>query len=78
MNWNLLLKYLGYAFILTVYGVFAWSGKADVAGYLAVLTGVLGVLGGVHASTAAIGAATKQATPPAVTPAPASPITPQP
>jgi len=53
MNWNLALKYVGYAFVISIYGVFAWTGKADVTGFLAVLTGVLALLGGSHLASSA-------------------------
>lgn len=57
MNWNLFLKYLGYAFVLIIYGAFAWTGKTPVEGFVVVLTGVLAVLGASHVSTAATKAA---------------------
>lgn len=53
MNWDLFLKYLGYAFVISVYGLFAWTGRAPVAGFLVILTGVLGVLGASHLSSSA-------------------------
>lgn len=80
MNWNLALKYLGYAFVISVYGLFCWTGRAPVDGFIAVLTGVLALLGGSHlASSAAKDSAntaiqlTQASLPPA--PQPAAPTT---
>lgn len=53
MNWNLALKYVGYAFVISVYGLFCWTGKAPVDGFIAVLTGVLALLGGSHLASSA-------------------------
>lgn len=53
MNWNLFLKYVGYAFVISIYGIFAWTGKAPVEGFIAVLTGVLALLGGSHLASSA-------------------------
>lgn len=61
MNWNLFLKYLGYAFVISVYGVFAWTGRAPVAGFIAVLTGALALLGGSHLTSSAADAAANTA-----------------
>lgn len=74
MNWNLFLKYLGYAFVISVYSVFCWTGRAPVDGFIAVLTGVLALLGGSHlaasASKAATDAAVQASAPVAPQPAP--------
>ncbi|MGI4812011.1 MAG: hypothetical protein ACRYG5_06645 [Janthinobacterium lividum] len=53
MNWSLFLKYLGYAFVISVYGLFCWTGRAPVDGFIAVLTGVLALLGGSHLASSA-------------------------
>lgn len=53
MNWNLALQYLAYAFLVSVYGVFCWAGKAPVEGFIAVLTGALAALGSAHVSASA-------------------------
>lgn len=72
MNWNLFLKYMGYAGVLAIYGAFAWSGKAPVEGFLAVLTGVIAALGATHAASAAAASVVADASPVTPTPAPAS------
>jgi hypothetical protein len=76
MNWALFLKYLGYAFIISVYGVFAWVGKAPVEGFIAVLMGVLATLGASHVAASAAKAATDAATQTnaPVTPTPVDPL----
>jgi hypothetical protein len=72
MNWNLFLKYMGYAGVLAIYGAFAWSGKAPVEGFIAVLTGVIAALGATHAASAAAANVVANAAPVApVVPAPA-------
>lgn len=76
MNWNLFLKYMGYAGVLAIYGAFAWSGKAPVEGFIAVLTGVIAALGATHAASAAAANVVANAAPVApVTSAAASPAT---
>lgn len=57
---KMILKYLGYGFILTIYGVFAWYGKVSVDSFVMVLSAALGALGMSHA----------MATPSATTPTP--------
>lgn len=53
MNWNLFLQFIGYAFLISIYAVFAWSGKAPVEGFIVILTGALSTLGATHASASA-------------------------
>lgn len=79
MNWDLFLKYLGYGVVIAIYGVFAWFGKAPVEGFIAVLTGVISILGGSHAASSALKAATAAASVRAATapqPAPQPPLPP--
>jgi hypothetical protein len=77
MNWNLFLQFIGYAFLISIYAVFAWSGKAPVEGFIVILTGALSTLGATHASASAAKrasdaalAATNAANPPAPQTAP--------
>jgi hypothetical protein len=77
MNWNLALKYVGYAFVISVYGVFAWTHRAPVEGFIAVLMGVIATLGSSHVAASAAKAATDaavQATASAVAPQPVAPV----
>lgn len=53
MNWNLFLQFFGYAFLITIYAVFAWSGKAPVEGFIVILTGALATLSSAHVSASA-------------------------
>lgn len=53
MNWNLFLQFIGYAFLISIYAVFAWAGKAPVEGFIVILTGALGTLSSAHISAAA-------------------------
>jgi len=73
MNWNLFLQFIGYAFLVSIYAVFAWSGKAPVEGFIVILTGALATLGSAHVSSSAAKAATAAAAAaqPPVAPAPA-------
>lgn len=57
----MLLQFLGYGFVIAVYGLFAWFGKAPVDGFIAVLTGAIAMLGGVHAYSTASKRATDAA-----------------
>lgn len=61
MNWNLALKYLGYAFVISIYGVFAWTHRAPVEGFIVVLMGVIASLGTSHTAANAAQAATDAA-----------------
>lgn len=73
MNWNLALQYIAYAFLVSVYGVFAWAGKAPVEGFIAILTGALAALGSAHVSASARKAAADAS---GATPPPAQPSAP--
>lgn len=53
MNWNLFLQFVGYAFLISIYAVFAWSGRAPVEGFIVILTGALASLGSAHMSASA-------------------------
>lgn len=46
---KMILKYLGYGFIISIYGVFAWYGKVSVDSFVMVLSAALGALGMSHA-----------------------------
>jgi hypothetical protein len=50
---KMVLKYLAYGFIVSIYGVFAWYGKISVDSFVIVLSSVLGALGMAHALGAA-------------------------
>lgn len=67
MNWNLFLQFVGYAFLISIYAVFAWSGKAPVEGFIVILTGALATLSSAHVSASAAKRATDAAS--AVNPA---------
>ncbi len=49
----MILQYLAYGFLIALYALFAWFGKAPVDGFLAVLTAALSGLGVHHAMQAA-------------------------
>jgi hypothetical protein len=61
MNWTLALQYIAYGFLITVYGAFAWAGKAPVEGFIAILTGAIAALGATHASASSAKNAAKAA-----------------
>lgn len=46
---KLVMKYLAYGFIISIYGAFAWYGKISVDSFVIVLSSVLGALGMAHA-----------------------------
>jgi hypothetical protein len=73
MNWNLFLQFIGYAFLISLYAVFVWTGRAPVEGFIVILTGALSTLGVAHVSSSSAKRATDAAAaaqPPAA-PAPA-------
>jgi hypothetical protein len=51
MNWNLFLQFIGYAFLISIYAVFAWTGRAPVEGFILILTGALTTLSAAHISS---------------------------
>ena len=55
---SLLLKYLGYGVLLSVYAAFAWTAKQMPEYLTIILTGMLGVLGATHIASVAAKAAT--------------------
>ncbi len=71
----MILQTLAYAFLIALYALFAWFGKAPVDGFLAVLTAALSGLGIHHVAQAASRRATEAANrarptlPPSVVPA---------
>lgn len=46
---KMILKYVAYGFLITLYAVFAWYGKISVDSFVIVLSGALGALGMAHA-----------------------------
>ncbi|MGX6999936.1 hypothetical protein [Caballeronia sp. KNU42] len=53
MNWNLFLQFIGYAFLISIYAIFAWSGKVPVEGFIVVLASALSTLSSAHISASA-------------------------
>jgi hypothetical protein len=82
MNWTLALQYIAYAFLITVYGAFAWAGKVPVDGFIAILTGAIAALGATHAASSSAKSAARSAAdaiatvnPPPPSPAPTTVVT---
>jgi ABC-type multidrug transport system permease subunit len=60
-----IFRYLAYAFLLSVYALFAWYGKTSVDGFIATLIGMLSALGTSHiAEKAALNAESPSLSPP--------------
>jgi hypothetical protein len=64
----MLLKYLAYAFVLLIYGAFAWTGKVSADSFIAVLGGVIAALGATHIHSAVSGSNDAPSLPPAALP----------
>jgi hypothetical protein len=73
MNWNLALQFVGYAFLISVYAVFAWTGRVPVEGFIVILTGALATLGSAHVSASSARNAAKAATDAAIAANPPTP-----
>lgn len=67
---KMVLRYLGYGFILTIYGGFAWYGKVSVDSFVMALSAALGALGMAHAMSPST-----SAPPPFLVETPATPPT---
>lgn len=58
------MKYLAYCFLISLYALFVWCGKAPAEGFIVVLTGVISQLGAAHIHAQAAKAAAAAYPPP--------------